>query len=156
MALNGALLAQILYYGTVVEGRALSAVLTADFAAAPQGPDLVELRRLSDRVEPRRGAPRMCSSEFEPPLGISDAEFQRIRKRIPDIGDCLQGDQARDGWPALRKLQTQLGCSDAELKAAVLRLPQLLLCNDYDAAIATPATLWRPRCSRPRAGGRVR
>ena len=51
------------------------------------------------------------------PLGMSDKEFQRVAKRVPTIAECLQGAQARDGWPSLCALQTRLTITDAELKA---------------------------------------
>ena len=70
------------------------------------------------------------------PLGMSDKEFQRVAKRVPAIADCREGTQARDGWPALCALQERLIISDAELKAAVLRLPQLLLVEEYEAEVA--------------------
>ena len=70
------------------------------------------------------------------PLGISVKEFQRIAKRVPAIAECREGSQARDGWPALCALQTRLAISDAELKAAVLRLPQLLLVERYSDEVA--------------------
>ena len=73
----------------------------------------------------------LCSGVPLLPLGMSDVEFQRVAKRVPPIAECLQGAQARDGWPSLRALQARLAISDAELKAAVLRVPQLLLCEDY-------------------------
>ena len=70
------------------------------------------------------------------PLGMSDKEFQRVAKRVPAIAECREGTQARDGWPALCALQERLTISDAELKAAVLRLPQLLLVEEYEAEVA--------------------
>ena len=56
---------------------------------------------------------------------------------MPPIAECLQGAQARDGWPSLCALQARLTISDAELKAAVLRLPQLLLVEDYATEVGT-------------------
>ena len=78
--------------------------------------------------------PRMSLGSL--PLGMSDKEFQRVAKRVPTIAECLQGAQARDGWPSLCALQTRLTITDAELKAAVLRLPQLLLVEDYASEVA--------------------
>ena len=51
---------------------------------------------------------------------MSDVEFQRVAKRVPPIADCLQGVQAREGWPSLRALQNRLAISDTELKVAML------------------------------------
>ena len=70
------------------------------------------------------------------PLGMKEAEFNRIAKRIPEIAGTLDSSQARSGWPVLQALQVRLTCSETELKAAVLRLPQLLLCDDYDGEIS--------------------
>lgn len=86
----------------------------------------------------------MCQSSSLP-LGMSEAEFARIAKRIPEIAGAAKSPEARIGWPALQALQARLACSETELKSAVLRLPQLLLCDDYDGEVAPGLTSLQQR-----------
>lgn len=89
-------------------------------------------------VARRHASPRLCTASLL--LGMSDKEFERIAKVMPSIVDCAESAQAQAGWPVLGALQTHLGLSDAELKTALLRLPQLMLYEDYEGEIAPSLT----------------
>ena len=87
LALNGALLAQILYYGSVVEGRPLLEVLTADFSASAES---VEKRSDALQVAARRKP----SDDETTAILRSEEEAQPMRP-WPSDDDERGGDGAR-------------------------------------------------------------
>ena len=56
---------------------------------------------------------------------------------MPAVEEMVRGREAASGWASLTRLQARLGLSSEELKAIVLRLPQLLG-ESYEATVAPP------------------
>ena len=62
---------------------------------------------------------------------------RRTAARVPAVEEMVRGREAASGWASLTRLQARLGLSSEELKAIVLRLPQLLG-ESYEATVAPP------------------
>lgn len=67
-------------------------------------------------------------------LGLSKSEAQRLATRVPCVRETVER-EVFGGAKSLRALQARLQLTDKELKAAVMRLPQLLL-DEYDVDVA--------------------
>ena len=71
-------------------------------------------------------------------LGLSDKSWATMKRNVPEVEALVRsGPGATSGWASLLALQERVGLSDAELRAAVQRLPQLLG-YDYDTEVGPP------------------
>jgi len=68
---------------------------------------------------------------------LKEEEWRRTAARVPAVEEMVRGREAASGWASLTRLQARLGLSSEELKAIVLRLPQLLG-ESYEATVAPP------------------